>query len=164
MADVTERIIESFLNGNWTEVFADRQVAGTGNSCPNMPDRMTELAAAGVPVGLLVGENARQYYAAADRECSGRGIMHSKVLRIGSVLMIGSANWTTRSKANWELTAVIDLNEDGCQQFEQWMVLFRSAAEPLAGQIESYRDRKANEAATKAAKASAPEPLAITYF
>ena len=45
-------------------------------------------------------------------------IQHAKLRRVGSALIIGSTNWTTSARANQELSALLELNNEGAQAFE----------------------------------------------
>eukprot|EP00969_Alexandrium_andersonii_P038794 1700276-Alexandrium_andersonii.AAC.1 len=50
---------------------------------------------------------------------------HAKMMCIDDTAIIGSANWTTASRANNEVGALVDLNSVGREKleamFEEWM-------------------------------------------
>eukprot|EP00969_Alexandrium_andersonii_P031611 1380763-Alexandrium_andersonii.AAC.1 len=50
---------------------------------------------------------------------------HAEMMRVHDTAIIGSANWTTASRANNEVGALVDLNPAGREKleamFEEWM-------------------------------------------
>ena len=64
---------------------------------------------------------------AADYE----GIPHAKLIRVGGVVIVGSTNWTTSSRCNWEADVALQLNQDGGAAFNAWFAGLESRAEVL---------------------------------
>ena len=64
-----------------------------------------ELVACGVLVRIAAGVPLGPEYRAVGRSVPGflNGIQHSKAVLAGREAVIGSANWTTSSRSNWEL-------------------------------------------------------------
>ena len=48
----------------------------------------------------------------------GNGDQHSKTLLVGRMLVVGSTNWTNRSRSNFEMSALIELNPEGEQRHQ----------------------------------------------
>ena len=42
-----------------------------------------------------------------------RGNMHAKCLRVDKEMLLGSANWTTASRGNYEMVVKLMLNDEG---------------------------------------------------
>ena len=66
--------------------------------------KMTLTVVAGVP---LAAE-----YAAVGRAGPGHlaGIHHAKSLMVGNKVLVGSTNWTTSSRSNWELGVAVEVD------------------------------------------------------
>ena len=77
-----------------------------------MTVRLRRLQGCGCEVRLGRGENLTQYYRDVGREQSGRGILHSKMARIGPFLFMGSANWTISTRGNAEAVMLIKCEDE----------------------------------------------------
>ena len=87
-----------------------------GNSTKGMKGQALRLGAAGVEVRVRTGRDLRTVYTRS-RKSMGSGIMHSKFLRVGGTVVVGSTNFTTSSQANVETSVSLLLNELGVQTF-----------------------------------------------
>ena len=50
---------------------------------------------------------------------SGGGQQHSKTMKVGKFLVLGSTNWTNNSRRNFEMSALIELDEKGERRYER---------------------------------------------
>ena len=66
---------------------------------------------------LIQGAQCQQFYAAVGRTVSAelQGIQHSKTFSCGPYLITGSANWTTPTAFNQELSVLIRMSNAGVQ-------------------------------------------------
>ena len=79
----------------------------TDGQCTGQQSQILRLEGAGVPVRLFEGASKDDDYAAVGRKCFFRGAHHAKALLAGNILIVGSSNWTTSSKANGEMGVVV---------------------------------------------------------
>ena len=85
-----------------------------------MGDRMLQLVEGSVRVHISQGSNRAPEYAEVGRTGSGRGIQHSKTLKVDKYLLAGSFNWTTSSTSNVECNTLTWLNVNGELSYEVW--------------------------------------------
>ena len=69
------------------------------------------------------------------KSIGGRGLLHAKSLLIDDFLLLGSTNWTTSSKANHELSALLELSQDGHAQYDRWLDVVEKSAEILSEEV-----------------------------
>jgi hypothetical protein len=76
-----------------------------------------QLEARGIRVRLLRGLDATEEYSAVGRSGTRGfgGIQHAKAALVGNQVVLGSTNWTTASRANTELGALITVGESDIQ-------------------------------------------------
>ena len=79
----------------------------------------------GTEISLADGKDIQGEYRTVGRHVPpGRGIQHSKTLFVAdnadfsgeNYLIIGSCNWTTSSRCNYELSSLIQLDRDGAKR------------------------------------------------
>eukprot|EP00969_Alexandrium_andersonii_P110230 4864004-Alexandrium_andersonii.AAC.1 len=62
---------------------------------------------------------------AVGRSWGGPATSHAEMTRVDDAAIVGPCNWTTASRANNEVGALIDLNSAGRERlegmFEEWM-------------------------------------------
>ena len=75
------------------------------------------------------------YEADGRRSIGGRGLLHAKGLLIDDFLLLGSTNWTTSSKANHEISTLLELNREGHAQFDRWLETVEESAEILSDEV-----------------------------
>ena len=75
------------------------------------------------------------YEADGRKSIGGRGLLHAKGLLIEDFLLLGSTNWTTSSKANHELSTLMELSRAGHAQFEKWLETMDESAEILSDEV-----------------------------
>ena len=107
------------------------------------------LQASGVAVKLLDGGPSGPFYREVGRTQSGLGIAHAKVaiatVAEGSFAVVGSANWTTSSRANLETGVLIQLSETGAS--ELWAMI-GARLERGAELLPALRDREISRSLT----------------
>ena len=64
----------------------------------------------------MTGANVSEEYRLVNRTVSGQGIQHAKSALVGDELIVGSCNWTTSSRSNYELGVLIRLRESSVAQ------------------------------------------------
>ena len=102
--------------GAKVRVLVDRKNTLCG-SVRDQPKLLGELAslATKVQVRVLEGGSLQKEYEAVGRRYAVdyKGNMHCKFLRVDQELLLGSCNWTTASRANFEACAKITLRDAG---------------------------------------------------
>ena len=71
-----------------------------------------ELDSHGVEVRLMSGVSVTDEYREVNRVVNGTGIQHAKGVLIDDVLIVGSCNWTTSSRSNYELGVLVRLRSE----------------------------------------------------
>ena len=90
------------------KVGLDRRTTLSGK--PRDQQQMAQqLQASRITVVLQKGTPLAPEYARVNRAVSGTGILHAKCLLADDVLVVGSASWTTSSRANGEVGVLIRL-------------------------------------------------------
>ena len=99
----------------------------------DMKMRGQQLHAVGIQVVLAHGESTQPHYAAVGRKGGFRGIVHAKAALVGPLLLCGSANWTTSTRANRELSTLSRLDSEPEEEvrvlFQSWYDLGYTLAE-----------------------------------
>ena len=107
-----------------TTVIADRRTS-LGKGTRDMLQSLKAMRFSGTEVSLADGKDIQGFYAKVGRSVPpGRGIQHSKTLFVAdnadfsgeNYLIIGSCNWTTSSRCNYELSSLIQLDTDGAKK------------------------------------------------
>ena len=121
-----------------------------------MTQRLGALRATGVGVFTLSGVNLLPEYQEVGRRApSVLRRQHSKVLRVGRMLISGSTNWTTSSRCNREMSFLVELNAAGVAQYDRLADEWREEAEPLTQKvIDSADEARTSKAAAKAMQRS----------
>ena len=88
-----------------------------GADTKGMKGAALQLGAAGVEVRVKAGKDLSAVYSRSRKPVFGSGIMHSKFLRVGNSVVVGSTNFTTSSQANVETSVLIQLSADGLDAF-----------------------------------------------
>ena len=103
-AEIVEALIRARKRGCLVRVALDRNMTIQGRT-RNQFGAAKELAAAGVLVRVAAGASLKPECHAVGRSVPGCaiGIQHSKAVLAGREAVIGSANWTTSSRGNFEL-------------------------------------------------------------
>ena len=115
---------ETTRRGVQTTVIADRRTC-LGKGTRDMLASLKAMRAAGTEISLVNGKDIQAEYQTVGRQLPpGRGIQHSKTLFIAdnaeftgeNYLIIGSCNWTTSSRCNFELSVLLRLDRDGAKR------------------------------------------------
>ena len=123
--DIRHGLMEARRGGCRVRVFLDKSQLTSGTT-RYMMDRVSELYFAGVEVFVCQGPDIRSVYSEVGRDVQEQyGILHAKMFYCGywnntGVLVHGSANWTTSSRANLEFCTVTELNLKGLQGLMNW--------------------------------------------
>ena len=88
-------------------------------------------------------------YRRVNRAVAGTGIQHAKTLLADDFLIIGSCNWTTSSRANSELGALVHLTPRGAQLVRDTMEARMAGGERLAVAMSRPRGRSASRSAVE---------------
>ena len=109
--DVLKALLGARRRGCHVRVVLDRAMTLTGKT-RNQLSAAKELVSGGVLVRCSEGLPVASEYAAVGRKVPGylKGIQHSKSLLCDSKLLVGSTNWTTSSRSNWELGVQVRLD------------------------------------------------------
>ena len=136
-APLVAALKETKARGVDVKVIADKGHMMAGATV-TMPERLEELRAAGVEVGLCKGPGGKS------------GIQHSKTLLCDKHAIIGSCNWTNSSRQNNELCALIALNEEGLLAWERRMTMLRrDCVEMDADHVETAREVRSARSASR---------------
>ena len=107
--DVADALVRAAKRGACVLVIVDRAYL-VGGTMRDMGARVQYMAANGVVVRVYEGDSVREDYEAVGRPVGGfKGILHAKALYIEAEnglrceFIIGSANWTTSTRANGEI-------------------------------------------------------------
>ena len=107
-----------------TTVIVDHRTS-LGNGTRDMLASLKAMRFSGTQISLADGKDIQGVYATVGRHVPpGRGIQHSKTLFVAdnadfsgeNYLIIGSCNWTTSSRCNYELSSLIQLSTDGAKK------------------------------------------------
>ena len=101
---------------------------------------------------------AEDYALAGKPGRSGQGILHTKVFRMGSYVIIGSANWTVSSKANVEMSSLMLLSETGVREFDWRCEFLLSKAISLTQECEEHaiQQREERQAWKRTSRTTSP--------
>ena len=137
-------------------IFVDRNhtMGGTTN---HMVDRLDQLRQQGVNVYLCKGPASQS------------GIQHSKSLYVDTeqwshgYFLVGSTNWTTSSRSNFELNVLLVLTEESYYAVQRQLSYIENASSKLtAANVETSREIRAtrNNARVNRAKSAEPDKFA----
>jgi phosphatidylserine/phosphatidylglycerophosphate/cardiolipin synthase-like enzyme len=75
------------------------------------PARVQQMLSAGIEVRTVLGVSIMEAYREVGRSVAShiKGAQHSKTVLVDEVLLVGSCNWTTASRSNFETGALIHL-------------------------------------------------------
>ena len=135
LEDVTRALISCKESGHSPIVYVDHRNT-LGNTARDQLVRLLELRSNGIPVRVVKGHLMKEAYEADGRSSiGGRGLLHAKALIIDDFLMLGSTNWTTSSKANHEMSVLLELNREGHAQVDKWLETVDGSAEGLSDEV-----------------------------
>jgi phosphatidylserine/phosphatidylglycerophosphate/cardiolipin synthase-like enzyme len=137
--DITELLKLAVVSGASVQILLDEgQVLG--GQTRDAPQQALEMLAAGIEVRTLTGRTAAEVYREVGRSVAGhiKGIQHSKTVLVDDYMLVGSCNWTTSSRANFETGVFLKLNAqqagDAYELFQsRWDQASMVAAEKLRG-------------------------------
>jgi hypothetical protein len=103
-ADVVAALVAARKRGLDVKVAMDKGMTLKGKTRDQL-SMCKELMAAGIRVHVAEGDNLTAVYRAVGRSIPGhlKGIMHQKSAMIDDLVIIGSCNWTTSSRGNFEI-------------------------------------------------------------
>ena len=103
-ADVVSALVSARKRGLDVKVAMDKGMTLKGKTRDQL-SMCKELIAAGICVHVAEGDNLTAVYRAVGRSVPGflKGIMHQKSAMIDDLVIIGSCNWTTSSRGNFEI-------------------------------------------------------------
>jgi hypothetical protein len=131
LLSIAEAIVDAARRGVQCRVYVDGSHTMSGKTA-FQPERVKQMRVAGVEVFVSKGIPCAPEYRAADRSpVSGNGILHAKLLLADNQLIHGSANWTTSSTCNIELSTLTELNPNGVLAFEKWLHHLELLSDPL---------------------------------
>jgi phosphatidylserine/phosphatidylglycerophosphate/cardiolipin synthase-like enzyme len=106
--DITDALNRAAHRGVEVQVGLDRRYTLSGK-CRDQLQTAKQLRAEGVVVNLLDGESLADHYRMVGRTVYGLGIARAKVLHSDRGTVIGSCNWTTSSRSNYEIGVWVEL-------------------------------------------------------
>ena len=116
-------------------------------------NRIIALRAVGVQIYLVAGLDIRLEYAAVSRSVRpGFGILHQKTVMVGRHFIVGSTNFTTSSRNNHEISALLWLHPEGATVYQQKYDELKSSGEILSdASIEEAEIRREHQRTAKEA-------------
>lgn len=142
LLDMVEAVREARTRDCTAELFVDFRQS-VGGQTLEQANRLKVLQAAGVAVRLVSGINTKDPYAEAGRSVGpGQGLMHAKVLQVGPVVIVGSANWTTSSKSNEEMCLLVHLTDEGTTRMAHRYELLRRRSVPFTLQLQDRQSER----------------------
>ena len=110
-ADITTALVAARKRGCLVRVVLDHNMTIKGKTRDQFSSAK-ELVACGIHVRVASGVPLGPEYQAVGRSVPGflNGIQHSKAVLAGREAVIGSANWTTCSRGNFELGVHVEFN------------------------------------------------------
>ena len=133
--EIVEALIGAHLRGCRVRVGADYNMTMHGRTRDQVMC-LRKLVASGVEVVLIQGDPLGPVYRAAGRESFGnlKGIQHSKGLLVGNRSFIGSANWTTSTRGNREITVqTLHKKDSEIRMLREAFVQILSSGQPFSG-------------------------------
>ena len=135
LEDVTQALLSCKESGHCPIVYVDHRNT-LANTAREQLVRLLELRQNGIAVKVVQGHLLKEAYEADGRKSiGGRGLLHAKLLLVDDFLLLGSTNWTTSSKANHEISTLLELNREGHAQFERWLGTVDGSSEILTDDL-----------------------------
>ena len=130
LIDIVNDLIETARRGIAVEVFADRR-SSLGTATRDQYIRIKSLHDAGITVQLATGVDIQEEYNRIGRRVRpGTGILHAKCLLMDEKYLIaGSANWTTSSRNNTELSLLLKMYGHGISGWQSTLDSLRDRSE-----------------------------------
>ena len=159
LAEMVEAIQVALKAGAKVAVMSDHRSA-TELKTRDMMMRLKALRAAGAQVTLVAGNLIQEEYARVGRNVPpARGICHMKMLQVGPWLLQGSANWTTSSKCNQEVGALIKLGSAGLQRMAERRAQLEKLSVPLSDEIVAVTEHKSEQRRSERTRSASPSPF-----
>lgn len=130
--------------GVQVHVGCDRRFSLNGR-CRDQEQSLRRLEAEGCHVRLLDGGPSAGFYREVGRGQGGRGIAHAKLVFADSMVVLGSCNYTTASRANLESGVLIELNAWGRSELD---AVVSGRMERGVALLPALRDREASRSMT----------------
>ena len=106
------------------------------NTARDQLQRLLELRANGIPIKVVKGHLMKEAYGAdGGSSIGGRVLLHAKALLIDNFLLLGSTNWTRSSKANHEMSVLLELNREGHAQVDKWLETVDEGSEIMSDEV-----------------------------
>ena len=128
--DMAEAWKNAVRRGVDVEVGVDREWTLSGR-CTGQYPLVLSLVSAGVRVRLLRGTDRGTAYAAVGRSFRGIGSQHAKIVHTDKGAVIGSTNFTTNSRGNYEVSAYVTLRDSAARVWKYKLSAAIAAGEPL---------------------------------
>ena len=146
-SDLVFALIQCRKRGSQVRVVLDRKMTLTGQTRDQLSSAK-ELVANGVGVRIVAGVLLAAEYAAVGRSIPGHlvGIHHAKSLLVGRKVLVGSTNWTTSSRSNWEMGVEVEVDAVYVSTVEDmFLAAWRAGTDLELAQIhEAQRARSAS--------------------
>ena len=131
--------------------------AGLSGSAKEQLKCLETLKAHGVRVRVVQGHSLGPAYKEAGRKApGGRGLMHAKCLLVGGLVIIGSANWTTSSKCNWEVGVLVRLTPRGFHRLYEVFRKIDLAGEDLTEEFVSEAEKRKESRGRSLSRTASP--------
>ena len=144
-SDISEQLIKAAIRGVRVQITVDM-----GNTLQGAPKaqatRLGDLRRAGVDVRLTSGLTGKS------------GIQHSKTLLADQMMIVGSSNWTSSSKLNHEMSALVHLNPAGVEQYEnRYLLLLQHSVKFSSDMEKKGESNRADRSQTRPKSCPSPE-------
>ena len=139
--EINDALLRAAVRDVTVKVALDRRTTLSGK--PRDQQQMAQqLEANRIAVVLQHGAPLGPEYARVHRSVSGTGLLHAKCLLADDMLVVGSANWTTSSRGNMEVGALLRLYPSSTQAVMETLENRLVGAETLAAALETSHQRR----------------------
>ena len=159
LADIVEGLKRTKRIGAQPLVTADHK-SSLGQQTREQVAKLQALRAAGIEVRLVAGSLIQEEYSRIGRSVPpGRGICHMKMLMVGRHLLIGSTNWTTSSKCNQEIGALIQLSDAGIASLATRRAQLERNSVPFTDSLVTEAQLRQEDRRIARARSASPSPI-----
>ena len=131
--EVSEALINAKTRGAKVTLIVDEHSAKEGHT-RFMKDQLARVIDGNVEVLFQRGGNLKEEYRKVGRGVNVKGHVHATFCAVfgptEKYLIVGSTNWTTSSKGNYEMNVLLELSEGGLLEMRGLMRFFRENAKP----------------------------------
>jgi hypothetical protein len=135
-SDIVELLLIASRTGATVKVLLDEASTLRGQT-RDTPSQVLQLLQNGIPVRTLCGESVLEAYREVGRSVAShiRGIHHAKAVAVDEYVVMGSCNWTTSSRSNYESGMLLRLDiEQASKYYDVYEELWQRAV-PVSAEV-----------------------------